>query len=69
MEKRKKAHIQGNESLPAVGDTVLRALVIDGDVVVVDQNGLMVNGFVSASIESGCGIVSNITLTVRSHRD
>jgi hypothetical protein len=70
MEKLTPAIVRLNEKCPPFGDTVLRAAVIDGDVIVVDQHGKMVNGLKSAQINSDAQSgISTITLTVRSHRD
>lgn len=57
----------GADKCPEEGDTVLSAIMVNGNVCVVDQQGKMVKGLKSASISSDVKGLSAITLTVRSH--
>lgn len=72
MKKLETAFLLTNEKLPEIGETVLSAIIVDGDVVIVDQHGKLINGLKSATINSTVESGKNsslITLTVRSHRD
>lgn len=57
--------------MPAIGETELRAKIVNGNVVVIDQNGLLIQNLVSASVSStinGNGI-TQITVMVNARAD
>ena len=60
-----KMHV-GTDKCPEIGETVLSAIMVNGNVCVVDQNGKIIQGLKSASISSDIKGVSLITLTVGS---
>jgi hypothetical protein len=56
----------GSDPVPEVGDTVLSAVMVNGNVCVVDQHGKMVQGLKAVSVSSDIKGLSLITLTVGS---
>lgn len=62
-----KAH--ESPDMPETGKTELRAKIVDGNVVVVDQDGLLIQNLFSASVSSSINGVTQITVTVNARAD
>ena len=60
----KKGYATPTQSrMPEVGETALSAVIIDGNVYVVDQHGKMVQGLINCSVHTGVDECSTIKLT------
>jgi hypothetical protein len=53
---------------PEVGETALSAVIVDGNVFIVDQRGKMLKGLVSCSVKTEVDAITMIELSCYAHK-